>query len=219
MSELKITQEKVTAAFSEANDCPKAISILTALFGKQKPDYTDYHNIKTYEDACEAIGVKPIVRLLVEDEDGHKEEVADIAHLAYIKLCTIARALNNDPDFPRFTKDEYRYTPWFYLYNQKEIDEMDEEDRNRLVLWGGSANNGASCGLAFASSYHAWSYSYSGWSSSGAYFGLACAHSSIVWSNSAANLGSRLAVKSNEIAIYFGEQFKELWKDFLIGKK
>ena len=25
MSELKITQEKVTAAFSEANDCPKAI--------------------------------------------------------------------------------------------------------------------------------------------------------------------------------------------------
>lgn len=150
MSELKITQEKVTAAFSEANDCPKAISILTALFGKQKPDYTDYHNIKTYEDACEAIGVKPIVRLLVEDEDGHKEEVADIAHLAYIKLYTIARALNNDPDFPRFTKDEYRYTPWFYLYNQKEIDEMDEEDRNRLVLWGGGASFGATCGLASA---------------------------------------------------------------------
>ena len=148
MSELKITQEKVTAAFSEANDCPKAISILTALFGKQKPDYTDYHNIKTYEDACEAIGVKPIVRLLVEDEDGHKEEVADIAHLAYIKLCTIARALNNDPDFPRFTKDEYRYTPWFYLYNQKEIDEMDEEDRNQLVLWGGYASGGAYCGRA-----------------------------------------------------------------------
>lgn len=201
MSELKITQEKVTAAFSEANDCPKAISILTALFGKQKPDYTDYHNIKTYEDACEAIGVKPIVRLLVEDEDGHKEEVADIAHLAYIKLCTIARALNNDPDFPRFTKDEYRYTPWFYLYNQKEIDEMDEEDRNRLVLWGGPAAGGAACGLAFAFSSPAWS------------------SSSPAWSSSSASFGSRLAVKSSEIAIYFGEQFKELWKDFLIGKK
>lgn len=216
MSELKITQEKVTAAFSEANDCPKAISILTALFGKQKPDYTDYHNIKTYEDACEAIGVKPIVRLLVEDEDGHKEEVADIAHLAYIKLCTIARALNNDPNFPRFTKDEYRYTPWFYLYNQKEIDEMDEEDRNRLVLWGGSAVHGANCGLASADSYNVWSYSSA---SFGAYCGLACAYSSYGWSSSPAYLGSRLAVKSSEIAIYFGEQFKELWKDFLIGKK
>ena len=33
------------------------------------------------------------------------------------------------------------------------------------------------------------------------------------------DVGSRLAVKSSEIAIYFGEQFKELWKDFLIGKK
>ena len=71
---------------------------------------------------------------------------------------------------------------------------MDEEDRNQLVLWGGNANGGAVCGLA-------------------------CAHSNFGWSFSSANLGSRLAVKSSEIAIYFGEQFKELWKDFLIGKK
>ena len=71
---------------------------------------------------------------------------------------------------------------------------MDEEDRNRLVLWGGNASNGAGCGLAFA-------------------------YSDIDWSHSLASIGSRLAVKSSEIAIYFGEQFKELWKDFLIGKK
>ena len=71
---------------------------------------------------------------------------------------------------------------------------MDEEDRNQLVLWGGTANHGAGCGLASATS-------------------------SYDWSNSLADLGSRLAVKSSEIAIYFGEQFKELWKDFLIGKK
>ena len=71
---------------------------------------------------------------------------------------------------------------------------MDEEDRNQLVLWGGYASYGANCGLACAYSLHAWSHS-------------------------AADLGSRLAVKSSEIAIYFGEQFKELWKDFLIGKK
>ena len=71
---------------------------------------------------------------------------------------------------------------------------MDEEDRNQLVLWGGSAHHGAHCGLA-------------------------CAYSGIDWSSSGANVGSRLAVKSSEIAIYLGEQFKELWKDFLIGKK
>ena len=71
---------------------------------------------------------------------------------------------------------------------------MDEEDRNRLVLWGGAAVGGALCGLASASSNSGWSIS-------------------------SAVVGSRLAVKSSEIAIYFGEQFKELWKDFLIGKK
>ena len=71
---------------------------------------------------------------------------------------------------------------------------MDEEDRNQLVLWGGPAYAGAYCGLAYAHSLNAWSYSN-------------------------ASFGSRLAVKSSEIAIYFGEQFKELWKDFLIGKK
>lgn len=71
---------------------------------------------------------------------------------------------------------------------------MDEEDRNQLVLWGGLASSGALCGLASADSINAWSVSY-------------------------ARVGSRLAVKSSEIAIYFGEQFKELWKDFLIGKK
>ena len=97
--------------------------------------------------------------------------MADIAHLAYIKLCTSARALNNDPDFPRFTKDEYRYTPWFYLYYQKEIDEMDEEERNQLVLWGGVASGGAVCGLACAYSPSAWSYSGASIGSRLAYFG------------------------------------------------
>lgn len=194
MKAIEIKQENVTEAFKSANGCEVAINILTNLFGKQKPDYTDYHNIKTYEDACEALGVKPISRLLIENEDGHKEELFDIAHIAYIKLCTIARALNNDPEFPRFTKDEYRWLPWFYLYSQEEIDDMDEERRKELVFWGGSATYGASAGLASADSNHAWSHSY-------------------------ASIGSRLAVKSEEIAEYFGNQFKELWRDFLIGKR
>lgn len=72
MKAIEIKQENVTEAFKSANGCEVAINILTNLFGKQKPDYTDFHNIKTYEDACEALGVKPISRLLIENEDGHK---------------------------------------------------------------------------------------------------------------------------------------------------
>ena len=194
MKAIEIKQENVTEAFKSADGCEVAINILTNLFGKQKPDYTDFHNIKTYEDACEALGVRPISRLLIEYGDGQKEEVIDIAHIAYMKLCTIARALNNDSEFPRFTENERRWFPWYYLYSQAEIDDMDEERRKELVFWGGSANYGAYCGLAFADSDHA-------------------------WSSSSASVGSRLAVKSEEIAEYFGNQFKELWRDFLIGKR
>lgn len=194
MEDIRIKHKNVTEAFKSAEGCDVAISILTSLFGEQKPDYTDYHNIKTYENACEALGIKPISRLLVEYEDGHKEEASDIAHIAYMKLCTIARALNNDLEFPRFTADEYRWFPWYYLYSQAEIDDMDEEKRKELVFWGGVAYYGAYCGLASAGSSYAWSYSH-------------------------ASVGSRLAVKSKEVAEYFGKQFKELWRDFLIGKR
>nr|DAR10267.1 MAG TPA: hypothetical protein [Bacteriophage sp.] len=150
MKAIEIKQENVTEAFKSADGCEVAINILTNLFGKQKPDYTDFHNIKTYEDACEALGIKPVSRLLIEYGDGQKEEVIDIAHIAYVKLSTIARALNNDPEFPRFTENEYRWFPWYYLYSQEEIDDMDEEKRKGLVFWGGNASDGAFCGLAYA---------------------------------------------------------------------
>lgn len=194
MSEIKINQGNVTEAFKTAKGNALAINILTKLFGEQKPDYSDYHNIKTYEDACEVLGIKPMTSLFIEYEACMKEEVIDIAHIAYIKLCTIAQAINNDKDFPRFVKDEYRYYPYFILYNQKEVDEMSDEDKSRLVFWGGTASHGAYCGLA-------------------------CAHSYSAWSDSSASVGSRLAVSSSEQAIYFGNQFKELWKDYLIGRK
>ena len=123
--------------------------------------------------------------------------MADIAHLAYIKLCTIARAFKTTIlIFPRFTKDEYRYTPWFLSFIIKKENLMKWTKRIVIGWFFGAvrATNGAYCGLAYAYSYNA-------------------------WSSSTAAFGSRLAVKSSEIAIYFGEQFKELWKDFLNWKK
>lgn len=142
MSELKITQEKVTAAFSEANDCPKAISILTALFGKQKPDYTDYHNIKTYEDACEAIGVKPIVRLLVEDEDGHKEEAAKEARMTSAETLTTYGTHTSLDDFTYLSHDEIaesafikgadwqsKQSPWISVKGQ-----LPDENEDIIIL-------------------------------------------------------------------------------------
>lgn len=110
--------------------------------------------------------------------------------LAYLKLRIITTALNEGWT-PEFKEEEYRWYPWFKLYTQEEIDKMSDEEKEKigLLLWGGYANSGSLCGLAPAYSNYAWSYSYSG-------------------------VGSRLALKTEELAMYAGRQFIEIYADF-----
>ena len=145
--------------------------------------------IKTFEDAYNALGEgNPLCKhydnmCYLEDELPGK----DI--LAYLKLRIIAAALNEDWK-PQFTKDERRYYPYFYLYTQQEIDEMSEDDKKELWLFGGSSRLGSFCGLA-------------------------CAASPSVWSDSNSGLSARLAVKNYDLALYFGKQFIEIWSDYI----
>jgi hypothetical protein len=147
--------------------------------------------IKTFEDAYNALGeVNPLCKhydnmRYLEDEQLPGKDI-----LAYLKLRIIAAALNEDWT-PQFTKDERRYYPYFYLYTQQEIDEMSEDDKKELWLFGGSSYNGAYCGLAYATSNNA------------------------VWSTSASYLSARLAVKNYDLALYFGKQFIEIWSDYV----
>ena len=113
--------------------------------------------------------------------------------VAYMKLRIIAAALNEGWE-PQFTTKEYRWYTWFYLYTQEDIDKMDEEKNKKLWLFGGNSNNGAVCGLAGASSDAAWSFSDAAFS-------------------------ARLAVKSEALAKYFGQQFINIWADYLIAKE
>lgn len=112
-----------------------------------------------------------------------------------MKLRIIAAALNEQheatlDEFPKFTTDEYRYYPWFYLYTQAEIDEMDEERKKSLWLFGGRSVNGAYCGLASA-------------------------NSNLAWSASGSDISARLAVKTEELAVYFGHQFRDIWAEYV----
>lgn len=154
--------------------------------------------IKTFEDACRELGDSHIfVKTYNVFEHDMRASIGaeflkDIA--AYLKLRIIAAALNEDWE-PEYQKDEVRWYPWHYLYTQEEIDEMSDEDKEKisLVLWGGPADFGSCCGLGFAYSRDAFSNSYS-----------VC--------------GSRLAMKSKELATYFGKQFINIWCDFLIAR-
>ena len=144
--------------------------------------------IKTFEDAVLATGMT-----LPFDDNQLSYLPKDV--VAYMKLGIIAAALNGltedtIDEFPKFTDDEYRYYPWFYLYTQEQIDNMDEEKKKSLWRFGGCSCYGANCGLAYADSDDAWSYSD-------------------------ADLSARLAVKSEALAKYFGQQFIDIWSDYV----
>ena len=144
--------------------------------------------IKTFEDAMMATGM---TIPLSENQLSYLPK--DV--VAYMKLRIIAAALNEQheatlDEFPKFTTDEYRYYPWFVLYTQAEIDEMDEERKKSRWLFGGGSGSGAPCGLA-------------------------CAASRTAWSDSFASLSARLAVKTKELAVYFGRQFRDIWAEYV----
>lgn len=152
--------------------------------------------VKTFEDACKELGED---HKLVQQFKAIQEAIAeDKEATAYFKLGIITAALNEGWE-PDFTNDnEYRYYPYLCLWTKEELEEKDEawKDDHNLQLWlgGGYSNYGADCGLAFASSYNAWS--------------LATAY-----------ISARLAHKTEELAIYSGKQFTELWTNYTTGKE
>ena len=163
----------------------------TLVLVEEKENRPVTERIKTFDDAVHATGMK-----LPFDDNQISYLPKDV--VAYMKLRIIAAALNelNEAtidEFPRFIAGEKRWYPWFYIYTQDEIDKMGEGDKKNLWRLGGYSINGSSCCLAYANSNFAWSYSYS-------------------------NVSVRLAVKSEELAKYFGQQFIDIWADYLIGK-
>ena len=147
--------------------------------------------IKTFEDACNELGEENVLvqayRTAEFNTSGNQNDVSDV--VAYLKLRVIAEALNDGWE-PQFTTDEYRYYPWFYLYEQEEIDRMDDE-KKEIWLRGSHYGYGSNCGIAYSH----------------------CA-----WSHAQSVLSARLAVKSDEMAVYFGKQFIDIWADYLISK-
>lgn len=112
--------------------------------------------------------------------------------VAYLKLRIICAALNEGWK-PTFDKDEWRYYPWFYLYTQKEYEELDEDEKEECRVVGRSNGNAsAGGGLVYASAFYA-------------------------SSTSSTNCGSRLAFKTRELGEYCGKQFIDIWADFLFA--
>ena len=164
--------------------------VLTLVDEQKVDNHPVTERIKTFTDACNELGEdNPLVEQYRKTSSLFKGKWAstftDI--LDYLKLRIIVAALNEGWE-PKFTEDEYIYFPWFYLYTKEQYDELDDEEKGRVVLRSGLYNtfNGFVCVNAYNASSNSGSYS-----------------------------GSRLAFRTRELAAYAGRQFIEEWAGFM----
>lgn len=161
---------------------------------EQKDNRPITERVKTFEDACQILGID--AEAIQEQWESAGLDMID--EIAYQKLRIITAALNEgwEPDFTN--PDEYRYYPYLCLWTKEELEQKTDEwkDERNLQLWfgGGVSLFGAFCGLASAGSNNAWSIA-------------------------SADFSARLAHKTEELAIYSGKQFTELWANYTTGKE
>lgn len=179
---VEIEESKLQTAY--ANACDGVKDFMESLFGKKvfeaaKPTLDDYKTIRTYEDACKALG-EPIF----EDPNNLPNHI-----IALMKLETISRALwgRNFQPKPDGEGSKVYWYPWFALWTKKEVEDMNPEQRGALLS--ASASYGAGAGFGYL---HAYSF-----------LECDCDH------------GFRLCQETEEKAKYFGQQFIELWAEYL----
>lgn len=200
MCKIEIEKKNVEAAYKVADENGK--KLLDALFGKaakaNTPNLDDYKSIKTYEDACEALGVTPIYsdksadRAVCEHINEHWDYRQTMPKhiIALMKLETIAKALwgrNWEPVPDAEGKKRFWY-PWFALWTKKEMESLTPDQRGAL--------------LSAAALY-------------GAIAGFGCLTTRSRSSSAFAYFGFRLCQETEEKARYFGTQFVELWAEYL----
>ncbi len=188
--------DRARTAYANA-ESPEIKKLLVDLFGedvKTADNRPVTERIKTFDDACDALGENhPYV--VAYNTMNDIDEYAAIDIIAYLKLRIIVAALN-EGWIPGFVEDERRWAPWFVLYTNKEIDNMNESDRKRICRVVGRSHDSA-----YADG------------------GLACAIAS--YASSSANTGNaaRLAFKTEALARYAGTQFIDIYRDFIIAEQ
>ena len=188
---MSVKRENLLNAYKNASDEQK--TFLENLFGSETFKPKDIRErIKTFADALYELGNDNPLVLAYQNTNLRDTDVApdnkDL--IAYLKIRIIVAALNEGWE-PQFIPGERRWAPYFVLYTKEEIDEMDEETKARVV-YRSYSNANADGGVSYASAYY---------DSANVY----------------ANIGSRLAFKSEELAEYAGTQFIDIFADFMLG--
>lgn len=190
---MDFTKEQKDAAYkaAEKNDIK---GVLTAIFGdtQEKDNRPVIERVKTFEDAVKELGDNhPLVNIYDTITNEYSEDEMKPV-VDYIKVCIIVAALN-EGWVPQFVDGEERWYPWFWLYTNKEMAEMDEAKRATCRVVGRADN----CANALG--------------------GLAFANADFASSHSSTYYGVRLAFRTEELAEYAGKQFIEEYYQLNVG--
>ena len=195
---IEINSANYDAAYAMADEqTRKVLAVLcgrsdeTTAPAKPAPTLSDYTTIRSYEDACVALGIEPTLNksLIVRNGDSVEDLFELPKHIvAQMKLETICRALwgGEVKVYPDPKGERTYWYPWFALYTKDEMERMNKEQRGALLS--AFANTGAFAGFGSLFAANRSSYSY------------ACS-------------GFRLCLDTEEKAEYFGKQFVELWAE------
>ena len=185
---ITISKASLLKAYREAE--PSQQEFLKKLFGPDKfaISFNVMDRVKTFQDAVDELGSD---NKLVQQYNQIYSEFGDMMDndiIAYLKLRIITAALNEGWE-PKFTKDEWRYYPYFYLITKEEYEQLSDEEKQCCV--GRSVNDASADG------------------------GLVCAYALYGSSGSNTVHGMRLAFRTRELAEYAGKQFLNIWADFV----
>lgn len=183
MEELKVNKADVVKAYNAGSEETK--EALIEVFGAEVFKF-DYHDIKTYADACEKLGMKE--HLLAGSASGDIE--AQIQAQALYKLMIIQKAINNGV---WCDEDGWSYYPYWVLYSKEEMERMTEEEKQR---------KGIKQLLSCASAVSAESS------------GVRCAIAYARGASTSTSYGFPLCYNSKEAALYAAKQFEDLFFDF-----
>lgn len=90
--------------------------------------YFDFHEIKTYEDACKRLGL-PEESLIVES---YGFAPAYDAASAFYKLLVIQEVINNGVLIHEDSR--FLYTPFFSFYSEKTVKRMSDVEKRKICI-------------------------------------------------------------------------------------
>ena len=180
-------------AYNSGHDSvtPEAKAFMEETFGKKAlmEPLSIKDKVTTFEDACKLLNLPETdnrLQLIASD-------LTDKRMKAGLQLEIIIEAINEGWKYTPLC-GKIAWWPWHFVYSKHEIENMSEDLRKKNIqMYVDNYDNllpDEFAGLGSATSTHAWSVSSSA-------------------------LGSRLALKSEDLAVYVGRMFPELYYDWL----